>query len=136
MRRKAMAQSMDAMAMRDAGGPLRVIVDFLGGADGHRRVGIEARKHPRGWPVEVPVGAQFGQEAGGEERIAIRAPFAPRNTEQTTLPFNIRELQTDDLTDAQARGIGRHEEDAVPGVLGAREQALKFLDTQDLGKLR
>src|SRR5215470_3486329 len=44
MRRKTMAQRMDAVAVRDPCDPLRVIVDFLGGADGHRRVGIEARK--------------------------------------------------------------------------------------------
>ena len=136
VRRKTMAQRMDALAVRDPRGPLRVRGDFLGGADGHRRVGIEARKQPRGWPVELPVGAQFGQEAGGEQGGAILAPFALLDTDQPALTFNVRELQADDCTDAQARGIGRHQEDTVPGVLGTREQALEFRDAQDLGELR
>jgi len=64
---------------------LRYLVDFLGGADGHRRVGIEARKQPRGWPVELPVGAQFGQEAGGEQRVAVAAPKRNPSDPQTSL---------------------------------------------------
>jgi hypothetical protein len=66
VRRKALPQGLDAVAVRDACGPLRVIVDFLGGANGQRRVGIEARKQPLGWPIEFPIGAQFGPEARGE----------------------------------------------------------------------
>jgi hypothetical protein len=46
-RRTTMAQGMDAVAVRDPRGPLRVIGDLLGGADRQRRLGIEARKHPR-----------------------------------------------------------------------------------------
>ena len=45
--RKTMAQRMDAVAVRDPRSPLRMIVDLLGRADGHRRMGIEARKQPR-----------------------------------------------------------------------------------------
>ena len=66
VRRKAMTQGRDAVAVRDPCGPLRVIGDVLGGADGQRRVGIEAGKQPRSRPVESPVGAQCSQEAGGE----------------------------------------------------------------------
>lgn len=66
VRGKTMAQGMDTVAVRDPCGPLRVIGDFLGRADGHRRVRIEARKQPLHWSVELPVGAQFRQEPGGE----------------------------------------------------------------------
>ena len=68
--------------------------------------------------------------------VAILAPFALLDPDQPALTFKVRELEADDFTDAQARGIGRHQEDPVPGVLGAREQALEFLDAQDLGELR
>src|SRR5437016_13007249 len=40
VRRKTMPKGMDALAVRDPRGPLRVIVDFLRGADGQWRVGI------------------------------------------------------------------------------------------------
>ena len=89
--RETMAQRMDAVAVRDPRGPLRVRGDFLGRADGHRRVGIEARKQPRGWPVALPVGAQFGQQAGREQRGAILPPFALLDAEQQALTFDIRE---------------------------------------------
>jgi hypothetical protein len=100
VRRTTVAQRMDTVAGRDSRSPLRVRVDFLGSADGQWRVGIEARKQPRGWPVELPVGAQFGQKAGGKQRVAILAPFALLDTDQPALTFNVCELQADDGTDA------------------------------------
>jgi hypothetical protein len=127
---------MDAVAVRDACSPLGVIGDFLGRADGPRRVGIEACKQPLGWPVELPVGAQCGQQAGGEQRGAILAPLALLDPDQPAFAFNVRALEADDFTDAQASSIGGHQEDTVPGVLGAREQALEFFDAQDLWELR
>ncbi len=55
--RKTMAERMDAVAVRHPRTLLRMIGDFLGRADGHRHVGIKARKQPRAWPVALPVGA-------------------------------------------------------------------------------
>ena len=136
VRRTTMAPGMDAVAGRDPRGPLRVRGDFLGRADGQRRVGIEARQHPRGWPGECPGGAQCGQEAGGEQRGAILAPFALLDTDQPARTFEVRELQADDFTDTQACGIGRHQEDTVPGVLGTRAPTLECLDAQNLWELR
>jgi hypothetical protein len=115
-----MAQGMDAVAVHDPCGPLRVIGDVLGGADGHRRVGIEACQQPRGWPVELPGGAPCSQEAGGEECLAILAPFALLAPDQPAFTFNVRKLQADDCTDTQARSLGRHQEHTVSGVLGTR----------------
>jgi hypothetical protein len=131
-----MAQRMEAVAGRDACGPLRVIVDFLGCADGHRRVGIEARQQLRRRSGELPVGAQGGQQAGGEQRGTILAPCARFDPDQPALTCNVRALQADDCTDAQARGLGRHQEHTVSGVFGAREQALECLDAQALGERR
>jgi hypothetical protein len=134
VRRETLAERMDAVAVRDPRGPLGVIGDFLRGANGHRPVGIEARKHPRGWPVEAPVGTQFGQQAGGEQRVAVLAPFARLDADEHPSTVDIRALEPDNFADAQARGIGGHQEDAVPGIFCACEQALEFFDTQDLGE--
>ena len=79
--RKTMAERMDAVAVRNSRTLLRMIVDFLGRADGPWREGIEARKQPRGWPGEWPVGAPCGHKAGGKPRGALRAPFALLDTE-------------------------------------------------------
>ena len=73
--RKTVAQRMDTLAVRDPRALLDMIVDLLGRADGHRPLGIEARKQPGGWPVEAPVGAQLAQQTGGEQRIAILTAF-------------------------------------------------------------
>jgi hypothetical protein len=129
-------QRMDTLTVRDPRALLRMRGDLLGRADGHRPMGLESRKQPWGWPVEFPIRAQFGQQAGGEESIAILAAFALLDAEQQALTFAIRELQPDDCTDAQTSGIRGHQEDAVPGMLRMREQALEFLDAQDLWELR
>jgi hypothetical protein len=133
--RTTVAQRMDTVAVRDPCALLRMIVDLLGRAAGHRLLGIEPRKQPGGWPVEAPVGAQLAQQTGGEQRIAILAAFPLLDAEQQALTFDIRELQPHDLTDAQAGGIRGHQEDAVPGILRLCEQALKFLNAQNLGEL-
>ena len=48
-----------------------------------------------------------GQEARGEQRGAILAPLALLDTDQPVHTCNVRQLQADDFTDAQARGIAR-----------------------------
>jgi len=134
--RKTVSQRMDTLAVRDPSALLRMRGDLLGRADGHRPMGIASRKQPWSWPVELPVGAQLGQQAGGEQGRAILAAFPLLDAEQPALTFDIRALQPDDFTDAQASGIRGHQEDAVPGILRMREQALEFLDAEDLGELR
>jgi hypothetical protein len=133
--RTAVAQRMNTMAVRDPSALLRLRVDLLRRTDGHRLLGIASRQQPGGWPVEAPVGAQLGQQTGGEQGRAIRAAFPLLDAEQHALTFNIRALQPHDFTDAQARGIRGHQEDTVPGILRLGEQALEFLDAQDLGEL-
>jgi hypothetical protein len=134
--RQAMAQGVAAVAVREACGPLRVLGDVLGGAHGHRRVGSAPRKPPRRWPVELPIGAQCGQEARGEQRGAILAAFARLAPAQPARTFQVRALQTDDCTAAQARGLGRHQEDTGSRGLGTQEEAREGRDAQALGALR
>jgi hypothetical protein len=56
-----------------------------------------------------------------EQGIAILAAFSLLDTEQPALTFDIGALQPHDCTDAQARGVRGHQEDAVPGILRRRE---------------
>ena len=133
--RATMAQRMDALAVRDPSALLRMRVDLLGRADGHRRVRIASRQQPRGWPVACPVGAQCGQQTGREQGVAILPPFALFDAEQQAITFDIREPQPDDFTDPQARGIRGHQEDTVPRIPRRRQQALECLEAQDLGEL-
>jgi hypothetical protein len=133
--RNTVAQRMHTMAVRDPRTLLRMLVDLLRRADGPRLLGSESRQQPRGWPVEAPGGAQLGQQPGGEQRRAILAAFPLLDAEQPALTFHIRELQPHDFTDAQAGGIRGHQEDTVPGILRRCEQALEFLDAQELGEL-
>ena len=106
--RKTVAQRMNTMAVRDPSTLLRMIGDLLRRAEGQRPLGIASRKQPEGWPVQVPVGAQFGQQVGGEEGIAILAALPLLDAEQHALTFAIRELQPHDFTDAEARSIRGH----------------------------
>src|SRR5215510_6056120 len=134
--RTTVAPRMEPVAMRDPRALLRMIGELLRRADGPRPLGIASCKPPGGWPGQAPGGAQFRQQAGGEPSIAILAAFPLLDAEQHALTFAIRELQPHDFTDAQARGIRSHQEDAVPGILRRREQPLEFLDAQNLWQLR
>lgn len=135
VRRDTRAERRDAVAVRHPRARLRMRGDFLGCADGHRRVRIESREQPRGWPGALPVGAQFGQQTGREEGGAILPPFALFDAEQQAITCDIRAPQPDDFTDTQARGIRGHQEDAVPRIPRRHAQALQFLDAQDVGEL-
>ena len=117
--------------MRAPRGPLRVRGDVLRRADGQRPGGSAARTQPRGWPVALPVGPQCGQQAGGEPRGTVLAPLAWLDADQPPIPGESRAREPDDCADAQARGIGGHQEDTVPRMLGVRAHALECLATQD-----
>jgi hypothetical protein len=134
--RKAVAQRMDTVAVGDLSAQLRMLGELLGRADGQRPVGIAPRQQPRSWPREVPGGTQCGQQAGGEERGAILAPFALLDADQHPITCDIRQREPDDFANAQASGRGGHQEDAVPGMLRTREQALECLDAPDPWELR
>jgi hypothetical protein len=133
--RTTVAQRMDPVAVRDPSALLRMIVDLLGRTDGHRHVGIEPRTQPGRWPIACPVGAQFGSQTGREQGGAILPPFALFDAEQHALTVDIRAPQPDDGTDTQASGIGGHQEDAMPRMPRRREQALEFLEAQDVGEV-
>jgi hypothetical protein len=134
--RATLAERMDTVAVWAPCGPLGVRGDFLRGAAGQGPVGSKARQEPRRWPGKRPGGAQCGQQARGEQRGAILAPFALRAADEPPITCDIRQPQPDDFAAAPARGIGGHQEGAGPRSLGARAQALAFRDAQHLWELR
>jgi hypothetical protein len=74
-----------------------------------------------------------GGRAGGG---AVLPPFAVLAAEQHPVPVAIRAREPDTCADTQARGIGGHQEDAVPGIFCARQQALECCEAQNLGELQ
>jgi len=52
-----------------------------------------------------------------------------------TVGIEIRDLQRDHLADPQTGGVGRREQEAVPGVRAGIEQAPDFLAAEDLRQL-
>ena len=98
--RQTVVQCRDTLAVCDLSALLRMIGDLLRRADGHRQLGIASRQQPWGWPVKLPGGQPCGQQAGGEESVAILAAFPLLDAEQSALTCAIRELQPDDCTDA------------------------------------
>ena len=118
MRGKTVAQRMDAFAVGDPRQPLGVVVELLGTSDGHRLGAVLRRKEPWRGAVALPVGAEFREEPGRQQRGAVLPPFALIDANQPTVTFDVGELQPHDFPNAQARGIGRHEQHAMAGGRG------------------
>lgn len=129
---KALAQGMETFAVREGGGLLGVGGAPLGSPE-RPRVGEGLPwKYPPWWTVQLPIGSQCGQQAGGQERRAVLTSCALMNPQQHAVPCDVRQLQRDDRTDPQTGGGGRHQEGAGFGVTGTGDEALEFLRAQDV----
>jgi len=129
---KAMAPRMDALAVGDPRAPLGVVGDLLRGGDGQGLGAVLSHKEPRRRAIELPVGAQFGQQTDRQQSVAVFASFALMNADQQAVTCDVGEAQAHDFPNAQARGIGGHEQGPMPRVGGAREQALECFDTHQV----
>jgi hypothetical protein len=76
MRGKGVAQGVDARAWFDAGPCSGLVVNLLGRATGHGLVGFGAGEEPGPWTGDLPIGAQFDQQALGKQAVAIFVAFA------------------------------------------------------------
>ncbi len=117
-------------------GNARVTACFLAGeSDGlarDRLTGHLARKQPPGRPRGFPVGAQHVQQSGREHHIAILHPFALFDPEHHSLAVDVGHLEVRGFGDAQASGIGGHENRPML-VIGDRVQEVHhFLGTENL----
>ena len=87
---KTMVKRINVFAMRELGGPLRVVINPLGGPDGHRLVGSHPWKQPVWRTVQLPIDSQFGQQAHGKGSIAILSLFALLDANQHAVTFDVR----------------------------------------------
>ena len=66
-------------------------------------------------PLPLPPGSCLSsRRRRGEQARAILAPWALLDAAEPPLTFDIGALEPDDRADVQARGVGGHQEDAVP----------------------
>jgi hypothetical protein len=72
------------------------------------------------------------EQALGERHVPIFHSLASLDTDGHTVGVEIRDLEGDDLTDAQASGVGRGEQQPMPGVRAGFEQPPDFLAAEDL----
>ena len=127
-----MAQRMEACAVGAPRHPLGVVVELLRAGDGHGLGAVVRRQEPRGGAVAWPVGPECSQETGRQQRVTVRPPLALMDADEPAVTFDVGALPPHDFPAAQARGIGRHEQHAMSGGGGARDQALEFGDTHQV----
>ena len=132
MRGKTMPERMDTFAVGDPRAPLGVVGDLWRGGAGQGLGAVVARKEPPRGAVQVPVGAQCGQQTGRQQCVAVRTAFALLDADQHAVTFEVAEAQAPDFPDPQARSIGGHEPGPMPRVGGTREQALEFFNTHEV----
>ena len=134
VRRKRMAQGVDAALLGDPRPPLGRVVELLGGGGVHGSFAPPGGEQPPGGPVLAPVGPQLLQEAGRQERVAILGPLALHHAETHPLGVDVLELEPHHLADSQARPVGRGQEGALLAVGRALKQAPDFVLAQDDGE--
>jgi hypothetical protein len=134
VRRKRMAQGVDAALLGDPRPPLGRVVELLGGGGVHGSFAPPGGEQPPGGPVLAPVGPQLLQEAGRQERVAILGPLALHHAETHPLGVDVLELEPHHLADPQARPVGGGEEGALLAGERALQQAPDFLRAQDDGE--
>ena len=110
------------------------VVELLGRRGVQRPLAIAAREQPEGGPVLAPVGPEFRQEAGGEERVAVLAPLALLHPQAPSLGIEVAEWEPDHLADPEPGGVGGGQERPLLAGGRAREQAPHLRGAQDLGE--
>lgn len=107
---------MDTIGFGDTRLGLGALKDAPGGDARDVRRATRVGQEPDRWPVHLPVGPQFGQEPGGEQRVAILLVFALLHMDAYAVTVNVRDLQLDRFADPQARAIRRLEHGAMAQI--------------------
>src|SRR5208337_4033369 len=92
-----------------------------------------AWKQPDAWfsSQAVPVLAQFFEQLGAEQHIAISAPFAALDVNDHALAVDVGDFQVRQLRVADAGGIQRHHDGAMEGSAGRVDKLRDFSLAQD-----
>jgi hypothetical protein len=72
------------------------------------------------------------QQTLGQRHVPILHPLALLDADGHAVGIEIRDPERDDFADAQAGGIGRGQQEAMPGVRAGLEQTPDFLPAEDL----
>jgi hypothetical protein len=91
---------MDPFAGGDPRDPLGVGGDLLRGGDGQGLGAVVSRKEPRRGAVERPGGAQFGQQTGRQQGVAVLTAFALIDAEQHAVTCDVAAAQAHDFPNA------------------------------------
>ena len=96
--------------------------------------GIAPGKRKSPWPDSLPVGAEDLQQPRGEHDVAILPALALADADDHALAVDVGGLQLGDFGDAQAGGIGGHEDGAVLDIWDGRKEASDLVRAEDDGE--
>src|SRR5260370_39849385 len=138
MRGKAVAQSvgMDTLVLKTGtfGGLLTGVPENLGGDRMTRRMPSVAGEQPIGGLAfqPAPVDAQCLEQLGTEHDITVLASLASPDMNDHALAVDVADLQVRHFCATCARGIERHQQDAMEGKLCRVDQTRDFFRTEHL----
>ena len=142
MRGKAVAQSvgMDVFVFKAGafGGLLTGVPENLGGDRMTRCMPSIAGEQPVGGLAlqPAPVDAQRLEQLGAEHDIAVLAPLASPDMDDHPLAVDIADLQVRHFSATCARGIERHQQDAMKGKLCRVDETCYFVLAQHLRQVQ
>jgi hypothetical protein len=99
---------------------------------GNGACGVPAREKPGRGPVDKPVAAEDGEQAGREHGETILAAFAVADPQDHALRINVRDVEVAGLADTQSRRIAGHEHGTILGRFQGIEQGGQFLGGKNL----
>ncbi len=142
VRSKAVAQSvgMNVLVFKAGafGGLLASVPENLGRDRMTRCMPSIAGEQPVGGLAlqPAPVDAKGIEQFGAEHDIAVFAPLASPDMNDHPLAVDIADLQVRHFSATCARGIQRHQQDAMKGKLGRVDQARYFFLAQHLRQVQ
>jgi hypothetical protein len=129
---EGVAQGMDAALLADAGAQFRGRVDPLGHGDidraRARAIGEEPDARRRGLPVRAPL----LEQPRGERDVAVLGAFPLLDAHRHPVGIEVRDLQGNRLTHAQAGGVGGRQQEAMTDVRAGVEHPPDLLAAEDL----
>ena len=132
VRGEGVAQGVDAALLADAGAQFRHRVNLLRHGDVDGAGALTIGEEPDAGRGGLPGDAEVVQQTLGERHVSILHSLALLHAHGHAVGVEIRDLQGDDLADAQARGVGRGEQEPVPRVRAGLEQAPDFRAAENL----
>src|SRR4029453_19250382 len=131
MRRKSMAEAMNATGFGDPGAELRGVIRALQCSRMHGLPGLFGRKEPRARAREFPVPTQLFEQAWPQHGVAILAAFALFNADGHPCRINISDPKVQDFVESQARGVGREEHRAMFWIRRLADHPLDLFAAQN-----